>query len=336
MLYYNLKPYLGKRYTYQEVDDYISSLNLKIKTPEKEYKGATQKITIICKCGNTFQNTFSLLKYGVGLKCRICVGLEIAQRNFIPYEEIKNRIENQSECILATTKEQYSGTKNKISLVCKCGDFFSTTYHEFTSNNKKQCNKCGKNMMTMDKLKLLLLDNSISNGAELISFESSNGYILNTSRLKMKCQCGNEFNVKRDSLLKSGANRCRKCSSTYSKGEESVELILKRYKVNYKKQHTFEDCKGKVKKLPFDFAVFTDSGDIDFLIEYDGRQHFEPIEAFGGSESFRQLKNNDSIKNMYTAKNKIRLLRISYKEQNDIEQLILDELKKYGFANAYQ
>lgn len=34
----------------------------------------------------------------------------------------------------------------------------------------------------------------------------------------------------------------------------------------------------------FDFAIFDDDGEIDFLIEYQGKQHYEPSNKFGGKK----------------------------------------------------
>jgi hypothetical protein len=57
-------------------------------------------------------------------------------------------------------------------------------------------------------------------------------------------------------------------------------------------------------------------------IEYDGIQHFEPIEKWGGIERFNKQLINDNIKNEYCVKNNINLLRISYKDINNIEIII--------------
>lgn len=34
----------------------------------------------------------------------------------------------------------------------------------------------------------------------------------------------------------------------------------------------------------FDFAVFDDDGELDFLIEYQGRQHYEAVSKYGGKK----------------------------------------------------
>ena len=61
-------------------------------------------------------------------------------------------------------------------------------------------------------------------------------------------------------------------------------------------------------------------------IEYDGIQHFEPKDFFGGEESFSKLKEHDSIKSNYCMENNIRLLRIPYFQYEEIENILENEL----------
>ena len=39
-------------------------------------------------------------------------------------------------------------------------------------------------------------------------------------------------------------------------------------------------CSPNGRALRFDFAVLDDDGDIDFLIEYQGKQHYQPVSKF--------------------------------------------------------
>ena len=69
--------------------------------------------------------------------------------------------------------------------------------------------------------------------------------------------------------------------------------------------------------MPFDFYVPS----INLLIEFDGKQHYEPLSFFGGIEAFEKLKTNDKIKNDYCEDNYINLIRIKYDEDN-IESIL--------------
>lgn len=68
--------------------------------------------------------------------------------------------------------------------------------------------------------------------------------------------------------------------------------------------------------LRFDFAVFDDEGNIDFLIEYQGRQHYEASSKFGGKRGLYQQQFNDNKKRRYCALNNINLIEIPYTEEN--------------------
>lgn len=108
--------------------------------------------------------------------------------------------------------------------------------------------------------------------------------------------------------------------------EKMTELILNELGLHYKTQYSFDDCVYK-NKLRFDFAVIDDQNNIKFLIENDGKQHFEPVEFYGGQEGFEYNQKRDRIKNDYCKKNNITLLRFPYyfsREQikGEIEKVI--------------
>ncbi|WP_281658224.1 hypothetical protein [Halobacillus sp. Cin3] len=48
------------------------------------------------------------------------------------------------------------------------------------------------------------------------------------------------------------------------------------------------------------------------VVEYDGIQHFEPVEFYGGISSFNKTQENDAIKNKEIPNNGLKLLRIPY------------------------
>ena len=59
------------------------------------------------------------------------------------------------------------------------------------------------------------------------------------------------------------------------------------------------------------------------LIEFDGEQHFEPVEYFGGEEKFLIQKERDKRKNKYCEENNIPLLRIPYLDYQQIDMKYL-------------
>jgi very-short-patch-repair endonuclease len=81
--------------------------------------------------------------------------------------------------------------------------------------------------------------------------------------------------------------------------------------------------------IKMSIELFTDKYNFDFFIpefntciEYDGRQHFEPIEYFGGFYSLEKQRIKDKIKDNFCKNNNIKLIRIPYYEFDNIEKIL--------------
>jgi uncharacterized protein with PIN domain len=154
-------------------------------------------------------------------------------------------------------------------------------------------------------------------------------YINSQTKLLMKHnKCDHEWYIVPDSFL--CGKRCPVCAS--SKGEKRVRKYLKYNNIIFEEQYKFTDCKGIKRVLPFDFAIFN-NGKLLFLIEYQGKHHYESIKRFGGEENFKKTKYNDNIKYNYCLLNNIPLIYIPYWEFNNIEDILdnyLDDLNIRG------
>lgn len=53
---------------------------------------------------------------------------------------------------------------------------------------------------------------------------------------------------------------------------------------------------------------------LELAIEYMGKQHYEPVEFFGGEERYRETKKRDKVKKMKCTKNDVSLIRYKYNE----------------------
>ena len=91
--------------------------------------------------------------------------------------------------------------------------------------------------------------------------------------------------------------------------------------IPYIRQYRFNDCRDK-NQLPFDFYLPKHK----ICIEYDGEQHFESIEHFGGDERLEDTQLKDKIKTKYCKRHKIRLIRIPYWDYDRIEDIIMGEI----------
>ena len=102
-----------------------------------------------------------------------------------------------------------------------------------------------------------------------------------------------------------------------SRGEIKIEEILIEAQLPFKMEYSFKDLNSTSgRPLRFDFVVFDDDGKIDFIIEYQGKQHYEPSSKFGGKRGFFQQQYNDNQKRRFCALHDLRLIEIPYTEEN--------------------
>lgn len=113
---------------------------------------------------------------------------------------------------------------------------------------------------------------------------------------------------------------CYKCSK-HSKGEKTISKWLDDRHVLYIPQKKFDGCKSKI-ALSFDFYL----PNYNIAIEYNGMQHYEPVEYFGGKEKFEIQQKHDKIKENYCKENNIRLFIIPYFEDINIKFKELSDL----------
>lgn len=140
--------------------------------------------------------------------------------------------------------------------------------------------------------------------------------------------CGKEWQTKAGTHIRQpsadGKKRNTDCpycaiSKCLFVGEETLAVVLNKYNIPHKRQHTFEDC-IHIRKLKFDFYL----PERNMCIEYHGRQHYVPIDFIGGQTRFEEQKIRDEKKIKYCQANDIKLLIISYEDQLRIERIIVD------------
>lgn len=98
-----------------------------------------------------------------------------------------------------------------------------------------------------------------------------------------------------------------------SKLECKIADILEQAELPFKEEYEFPGLVGKSgKNLRFDFCIFTDDGDIDFLIEAQGEQHYHAVAKFGGQKALYRQQRNDAAKRKYCLDHNIKLVTIPY------------------------
>lgn len=105
-----------------------------------------------------------------------------------------------------------------------------------------------------------------------------------------------------------------------SRGEIKIEEILQESGLNFKEEYIFSDLvSSSGRPLRFDFAILDDNNELDFLIEFQGIQHYEPKSKFGGISGLRKQQYNDMKKREYCAKHNIPLVIIPYWDEGRLD-----------------
>ena len=129
------------------------------------------------------------------------------------------------------------------------------------------------------------------------------------------CECGNEKNILAQSLLNGQSLSCGE-HSNISKGNSKIIEILNSNNIQYETEKKFNSCKDK-RELPFDFYI-----ENKYLIEYDGKQHFDKNSIF----DYEYTHNHDLLKSKWCKENNIPLIRIPYTHYDNLclEDLLLE------------
>lgn len=100
-----------------------------------------------------------------------------------------------------------------------------------------------------------------------------------------------------------------------SQGERRISDILDSAGLNYKIEYSFSDlATTKGVPLRFDFAVFDDGGEIWFLIEYQGEQHYQAVSKFNGKQGLARQRYNDRQKVIYCQDNSYPLVVVPFSD----------------------
>lgn len=155
-----------------------------------------------------------------------------------------------------------------------------------------------------------------------LQFDDTSGCQRGTSLCQ--CDCGSEPRLYFNNRLKKG--NIKSCGCLRSWGETYIAKILTENNISYQQEYSFENCKNeKGNNYRFDFAVF-DQEKLIYLIEFDGKQHFE-----GGKNNWgytlEEAQIADYNKNIYCLTHNIILKRIPYKEINNLNIEIIQSDK---------
>lgn len=257
-----------------------------------KYDGAKIKVKIICSIHGEFNQIATNHLSGSGCpKC--CGNIKLTKKQFI--EKAKSIHFNKYDYSLI----DYINTNKKIKIICPIHEEFEQkAANHLRGDNCPSCTK-NKRLIKEEFIKRAKLKHGDKYDYSLVN------YFNNSKKVKIICPKHDIFNQNPNNHI--NGNGCPRCKE--SKGEIEIRDYLIKNKIEYISQHRFKDCKD-ILPLPFDFYL----PELNICIEFNGRQHYTPINIWGGIDELKKIQYRDKIKKEYCNKNKIILLIIRYNE----------------------
>lgn len=215
------------------------------------------------------------------------------------------------------SKVKYVGSKNRIIIICPI-------HGEFLQRPNDHLNGCGCKKCQYVKTSLenkfsnetfIKKSNLIHNNKFDYSLVEYNGY---EKKVKIICNKHGVFMQSPHAHLQ-GAG-CPSCCE--SRGEKKIAEILTKHNIEFIREKTFSDLKNK-SHLFYDFYLTKHR----VLIEYNGKQHSEPIIFFGGKSGFMENRKRDIIKLRYAINNNYLLMSIYNIPIKKLDEILVDALK---------
>ena len=273
----------------------------------------------VCLCGKTCNYTTSELKSGRAKSCGHLRGksrmLDLTGEIFSDLT-VLYKVPNKGNAI--------SSNGNLVGrtywhCMCTCGKECDVQTSDLTSGNRKDCGHSHNAFMHEKRTKDI--SGNIYKHLEVLemlpAIKRGNKW---RSMCRVKCLlCGKIFDIQTD-YIKSGDTTS--CGCLKSKGEFEISQYLDEHNVRYKTQYTFKDLKTpKNWYCYFDFGIIDENNLLKFLIEFQGKQHFEPskyVNAWNFGSYEREV--TDPLKKEYCLLHNIPLYEIKY-DANITEEL---------------
>jgi len=280
-----------------------------------QYENRNKKIKCYCTIhDNYFESVAGTLLIGSN-GCEECVRLSRIQRGRNTHSQFMSKLSMVNNKDFDVVGE-YEAAHTNIRCFCRIHrkDFYALPYALLKGDG---CPICSQELRTKN-LRRSQADYELSLGKVTDAIICIDTYICANTSIKHKCiKCNHVWSPRPNDLLK--GHGCPKCFE--SKLEKRIAKFLSDNDIVYQREKTFEGCK-RIYNLKFDFYI----PHCNILIEANGKQHYESVDFWGGEKGFKIRQERDGIKRDYCTKQNIRLIEISYLDEDIIENTLAKEL----------
>lgn len=277
----------------------------------------------VCSCGNTTTVQVYQLLRGV---TKSCGHLIKNRRGGHAIKDLSGKKFNNLTVICQDDRKIIESGKHAY-WICKCdicGNHKSIRSSDLISGTAIDCG-CQRSVRN-SKRHTINLEGKVFGHMIVLGRDTSVGYSAGQhARWLCKCDlCGNIESVSSTMLTRYGKDRCKICGGI-STGEKKIIEILKDNNISFVHDKPYLDCRypdtGGTPR--FDFRVNQNS-DCDYMIEFDGEQHFKPIQMYDDNISLDSRIKRDNFKNDWCKERGIPIIRIPY---HRLRRLNINDLK---------
>lgn len=263
-----------------------------------EYNKNRNKVKIICKKHGIFSQNAAGHMNGQG--CPEC-GKRTSKK-----EKLLERFNNKHNNIYEYNfeKDEYL-IDEYLKIKCKKHGYFR---QKISNHLISGCQKCAGKIENREDFK----KRGFEKHGNIYDY-SNVDYIKHNLEVDIICKKHGVFSQK--PYLHFSGSGCPHCNE--SRGEKKIRKYLIENKIEFISQKKFENCKHK-RSLIFDFFIPF----LNICIEYNGRQHYEIVNKFGGISYLEDIKVKDDLKVHFCEQNGIELLTIKYTEYKIIEEIL--------------
>lgn len=221
----------------------------------------------------------------------------------VSFDRIKDAFRERGVELLTTEDEFVSTVKTKLRYICPKHGEQTIRWGNFTKG--AGCRKCAddENRIRFKKDFNEIVEFFKDKPFKLISGPED---YTGTFDYCLECECEKHGRFK---MCWNNARRgdgCPKCKM--SSGERKIAEILQKNGHAFESEKMFDTCRTeKNRKCRFDFYV-----DDRYIIEYDGRQHYEDIPNVYKNMTYEERQKVDLRKSIWALDNKIPIIRIPY------------------------
>ena len=305
------------RYNINTYHDYLMQLMPESNFTILEFSNTEHKCTFKCNiCGtiHTFSQAYRIARRarrGNKNVCKNCEDNIWRNKQLLAEHKAKNMLDKKETIELVGKLTSWASRKPAIWHCKKCNHNFERSPQVMFTLGDLFCPWCETRPFKYDL-----------NTIQVSAFELwGNEYsVLDIDKIKNKNgskrilvkhnKCHFAYSVSLYNFLH--GQGCPKCKTSH--GERKVYNYLKNHDFVFQEQKIIQ-TENHTLKLDF----YLEEQGQKFAIEYNGIQHYEPVEFFGGESEFVKQQERDSEKKKYCQENNITLICIPYNNEYLIE-----------------